>query len=159
MKKKRVSLFSYVSPDEFLARNSSGDNTSFFNTSILMLPIRIQFEYNFKLLFNRTRILSISRTVECTTTFLCWSRSSTWSSVKPDLRFVKRSKLLPRSSGGKICGSLRKVLINSPCLLNSRITTGKFLKDQRTSPLVLALSRISTQVWVKTIILLDGNKW
>ena len=97
--RKNEFLFSrkYESPDEFLARNSSGDNTSFLNTSILMLPIRIQFEYNFKLLFNRTRILSISRTVECTTTFLCWSRSSTWSSVKPDLRFVKRSKLQPRS--------------------------------------------------------------
>ena len=159
MRKKRVSCFSYVSHDEFLARNSSGDNTSFLNTSILMLLIRIRFEYNFKLVSNRTQLRSTSWTEEGVTTSLCWSHLSTSSSVKLGSRFVKKSKPQRRSSGGKFCGSLRKVLIKSPCQLNSRDTTRKFLKDQITSPLVRALFRISTQVWVKRIVLFDGKKW
>ena len=52
--------------NEFLVsrmpKNSSGDNTSFLNTSLFMLPIRIQFESNFKLASNRTQLLSTSWT-------------------------------------------------------------------------------------------------
>ena len=101
MRKKRVSCFSYWSRYEFLAKNSSGDNTSFLNTSILMLLIRIRFEYNFKLVSNRTQLRSTSWTEEWVTTSLCWSHLSTSSSVKLGSRFVKKSKPQRRSSWGK----------------------------------------------------------